>query len=239
MNIASLEQLDGVEGADLAALQALQLGNGTTKRQQHSQSSKQDDAKSLLTIDQEDEDEDLMDTPWNREELQSLRQAKRELEIIVIDQEKKLEDMVAFEDSDEFRMLVLELEEQRERLVSMEEEREGFKQTIADLQETVRKISSSPFGLRRSSSSQLLLQDMHGHNAGSAPGSPSLGATSTSANTASVPAARMKELEMIAQKERRLRVEEQGRSMGRIASLEAELTMLKAELSVRNLAGYS
>ncbi|KAG9323329.1 hypothetical protein KVV02_004537 [Mortierella alpina] len=236
MNIASLEHLDGVEGADLAALQALQRGNGTTKKHPPSQSSKQDDAKSLLTIDQEDEDEDLMDTPWNREELQSLRQAKRELEIIVIDQEKKLEDMVAFEDSDEFRMLVLELEEQRERLVAMEEEREGFKATIAELQETVRRTSSSPFGLRRSSSSQLLLQqDMHGgHSSGSAPGSPSLSATSTS-----LPAARVKELEMIAQKERRLRMEEQGRSMGRIASLEAELTMLKAELSVRNLAGYS
>ncbi|CAO3570000.1 unnamed protein product [Mortierella alpina] len=241
MNIASLEHLDGVEGADLAALQALQLGNGTAAKRQppHSPSSKQEDAKSLLTIDQDDEDEDLMDTPWNREELQSLRQAKRELEIIVIDQEKKLEDMVAFEDSDEFRMLVLELEEQRERLVAMEEEREGFKATIAELQETVQRTSSSSssFGLRRSSSSQLLLPDMHGYSSGSAPGSPSLSATST--NTTSLPAARMKELEMIAQKERRLRMEEQGRSMGRIASLEAQLTMLKAELSVRNLAGYS
>ncbi|KAF9966148.1 hypothetical protein BGZ70_003147, partial [Mortierella alpina] len=224
----------------LAALQALQRGNGTTKRQPpHSPSGQQGDAQSLLTIEQEDEDEDLMDTPWNREELQSLRQAKRELEIIVIDQEKKLEEMVAFEDSDEFRMLVLDLEEQRERLVAMEEEREGFKATISELQETVRRTSSSSssFGLRRSSSSQLLYQDMHGHAAGSAPGSPSLSATST--NTTSLSAARMKELEMIAQKERRLRMEEQGRSMGRIASLEAELTMLKAELSVRNLAGYS
>ncbi|KAF9287671.1 hypothetical protein BGZ68_001469 [Mortierella alpina] len=240
MNIASLEHLDGLEGADLAALQALQLGNGTNKRQQHLQAGKQDDAKSLLAIDQEDEDEDLMNTPWNREELQSLRQAKRELEIIVIDQEKKLEDMVAFEDSDEFRMLVLELEEQRERLVAMEEEREGFKATIAELQEAVRKSSSSPFKLRRSSSSQLLQQqqqDTHSYTTGSAPGSPSLGATSLGAT--SLQAARVKDLEMIAQKERRLRVEEQGRSMGRIASLEAELTMLRAELSVRNLAGYS
>ncbi|KAG0213124.1 hypothetical protein BGX28_004950 [Mortierella sp. GBA30] len=228
INIANLEHLDGVDGADLEALQALQAGNGA-KRQQSNSDSK-DDAKSILAIDHEDEDEDLMDTPWNRAELQSLRQAKRELEIIVIDQEKKLEDMTAFEDSDEFRNLILELEQQRERLVAMEEEREGFKATIVELQETIRRSSS----LRRSSSSQLLMDAAA--NGSSAPGSPSMTATTTGTSSQ---ATRIREMEMFAQRERQLRMEEQRRNMGRIASLEAELTTLKAELSVCNLAGYS
>jgi hypothetical protein len=55
---------------------------------------------------------------------------------------------------------------------------------------------------------------------------------------AAAAAARIREVEHVAQKERRLRMEEQTRNMGRIASLEAELTMLKAELSVRNLADF-
>ncbi|KAG0374803.1 hypothetical protein BGX24_009912 [Mortierella sp. AD032] len=131
------------------------------------------------------DDEDLMDTPWNRAELHSLRQAKRELEIVVIEQEKKLEDMVAFEDSDEFRNLVLELEEHRERLVGMEEEREGLRATITELRNNARRIQ---------------------------------------------------ELEQMVQRERKLRMEEQARSMGRIASLEAEVTILKAEQSILDIS---
>ncbi|KAG0275586.1 hypothetical protein BGZ95_008613 [Linnemannia exigua] len=154
-----------------------------------------DDTTSLLILpdgeqlplndDEMYDDEDLMDTPWNRAELHSLRQAKRELEIVVIEQEKKLEDMVAFEDSDEFRNLVLELEEHRERLVGMEEEREGLKATITELRNSVRRIQ---------------------------------------------------ELEQMVQRERKLRMEEQARNMGRIASLEAEVTILKAEQSILDLS---
>ncbi|KAG0318073.1 hypothetical protein BG000_004353, partial [Podila horticola] len=111
-----------------------------------------EDTKSLLNlesehlaIDDESEDEDLMDTPWNRAELQSLRQAKRELEIVVIDQEKKLEEMsvVAFsalEDSEEFKILILELEEHKERILGMEEEREALKATVTELRNAVRKL---------------------------------------------------------------------------------------------------
>ncbi|KAI1295064.1 hypothetical protein EDD11_008038 [Mortierella claussenii] len=93
-----------------------------------------------LAIDDEEEDEYLMDTPWNRNELVSLRQAKRELEIVVIEQEKKLEEMVAFEDSEEFRSLMLEMKEQCEKILMMEEEREGFKTTITELRKRVHEL---------------------------------------------------------------------------------------------------
>ncbi|KAF9195125.1 hypothetical protein BGZ51_004552 [Haplosporangium sp. Z 767] len=229
VNVNSLDHLDGVDGADLAALKALQ-NNHTNDAKQTQDGVQRVDSKG------ESEDDELMDTPWNREELQSLRQAKRELEIIVIEQEKKLEDMVAFEDSDEFQNLILEFEEQRERFVVMEEERDGLRSMVAELQNKIRRLEL------RSSSSPSLQMDS-GVSAGSGmagSSSPSLTPTATSATmSGGAAAARIKELEMIAQKERRLRMEEQGRNMGRIASLEAELTMMKAELSVRNLAGFS
>ncbi|KAK5815429.1 P-loop containing nucleoside triphosphate hydrolase protein [Linnemannia elongata] len=229
MNIKNLEEFDGVDGGDLAALKALQ------QQQQHPE--KQDRAlqrldsrgsgKSALAIDDEDEDEELKDTPWNRAELQSLRQAKRELEIVVMDQERKLEDMVAFEDSDEFRELIIEMEEQREKIVAMEEEREGFRIMITELRNTIRKME-----IAGSSST-------NGSSAAAGAGSGASASASSAASTmAAAAAARIREVEQVAQKERRLRMEEQTRNMGRIASLEAELTMLKAELSVRNLADF-
>ncbi|KAG0371205.1 hypothetical protein BGZ54_008945 [Gamsiella multidivaricata] len=230
VNVHALAHLDGADGADLMALRTLQEKQGeggqpqstfagSISTQVKGSASSENGSSSFLGPNNTYEDEDLMDTPWNREELQSLRQAKRELEIIVIEQEKKLEDMVAFEDSDDFRNLVLELEEQREKILAMEEERESQRVTVAELRNTIRKME-----LRQSG-----------------PGTASAGFPGTGAAAVSLAAAgaRIKDLEMVAQKERRLRMEEQSRNMGRITSLEAELTMMKAELSVRNLAAFS
>ncbi|KAG0044527.1 hypothetical protein BGZ83_010252 [Gryganskiella cystojenkinii] len=204
-----------------------------------------------LAIDDEEEDHDLMDTPWNRSELISLRQAKRELEIVVIEQEKKLEDMIAFEDSEEFRNLVLELEEQRERILSMEEERETLKSTIADQRNTIRRLEldqaegKSSLGDHPIHVNAAALGGMAGAKAiqgTSVPTSPSITALSTSPSTASsstfgtvmaAAAGKIQELEVLLQRERRLRMEEQTQSMTRIASLEADLTILRAERSVQ------
>ncbi|KAG0094867.1 hypothetical protein BGZ93_006682 [Podila epicladia] len=201
----------------------------------------------------EEDDLDLMDTPWNRSELQSLRQAKRELEIVVIDQEKKIEDLIAlsssysrsttptppqpptaFEDSDEFRNLVLELEEQREHILSMDEERERYKAALIEMRNRMRRMEMENQQLKASAQAK-----MNGSSNGLSNGSHE---TALSASELSqLPpqlAAKFKDLDATAQKERRLRLEDQQRSMARIASLEAELTMLKAEMSVRDLAGY-
>ncbi|KAG0331305.1 hypothetical protein BG000_011034 [Podila horticola] len=202
----------------------------------------------------EEDDLDLMDTPWNRSELQSLRQAKRELEIVVIDQEKKIEDLIAlsssysrsttptppqppiiaFEDSDEFRNLVLELEEQREHILSMDEEREGYKAAMTEMRNRMRRMDMENQQLKASAQSKA-----NGSSNGYSNGSHET-ALSVSELSQLPPqlAAKIKDLDATAQKERRLRLEDQQRSMGRIASLEAELTMLKAEMSVRDLAGY-
>ncbi|KAF9114007.1 hypothetical protein BGX27_000335 [Mortierella sp. AM989] len=218
-NIHSLEQAFGAKSGDLEALKALQRKQGdgqSTPRQETF--SRTDNARF-----NDDDDEDLMDTPWNREELKSLRQAKRELEIIVIEQEEKLKDMVAFEDSDEFTDLVLELQEHREKVVAMEEEREGNRLTITELRNKIRKLE-----LKQSASDSVTpLTSSAGGMMGS-----SVGSTQHLA----IAAAKIKELESFAHKERRLRLEEQERNTGRIASLETELTLLRAELSVRNLA---
>lgn len=193
-----------------------------------------------LPIDDYDDDDDLMDTPWNRTELHSLRQAKRELEIVVIEQEKKLEDMVAFEDSDEFRNLVLELEEHREKIVGMEEEREGLRATITELRNNLRRFELAK-GLENGNENGV---GGGGRIPFSPPGSPSPSlsspaqsvTTTTMSNTMNVAAAsRIQELEQMFLREKKLRMEEQARNMGRIASLEAEVTILKAEQSIQDL----
>ncbi|KAG0047913.1 hypothetical protein BGZ83_007109 [Gryganskiella cystojenkinii] len=244
MNLTELEHLDnGGEDGDLAALLALQKKPDMTSLQPNGHAVEDDDAKSLLVLapGDSDDEEDAVVTPSRdaaaldsemlemRSELQSLRQAKRELEIVVMDQEKKLEDLVAFEDSDDFRNLVLELEEQREKIVTLEEEKELAFNAITELRNQVRKLEYS-----RSSTPPPL-----SGGGGMVGGIPSAPPTPTASLSDGSSASKIRELELIAQKEKRLRMTEQSRSMGRIASLEAELTMLKAELSVRNLAGYS
>ncbi|KAF9579272.1 hypothetical protein BGW38_004531 [Lunasporangiospora selenospora] len=213
MSINSLNA-DGspTDAEDLAAILAMQQKNGHAPPPRDRTRT----VSGLLPIEDgdEDQDESLMDTPWSRAELKSLRQAKRELEIVVMDQERKIEEMVAFEDSDEFRNIILELEAQREKIVLMEEEREGFRSTVHELRSTIRKLE---------------LRQQHSGSAGAG------------GNASGLPVetlGRIKDLEMAAQRERRHRLEEQSRHMGKITSLEAELTMLRAELSVRDLAGY-
>lgn len=248
MNLTELEHLDaGGENGDLAALLALQKKQHSTTLLQQSNgiSTEDDDSKSLLVLapgDSDDEDEETRSLPAvksavleaelleMRSDLQSLRQAKRELEIVVVDQEKKIEDMVAFEDSDEFRNLVLELEEQRERIVALEEEKVMAFNTITELRNQVRKLEFSRLNGTPPSSSSLI---------NSAGGMASVPTMPSAPSSTAADSSRIRELEMMAQKEKRLRMTEQSRNMGRIASLEAELTMVKAELSVRNLAGYS
>ncbi|KAF9946907.1 hypothetical protein BGZ72_011043 [Mortierella alpina] len=194
----------------------------------------------LAIDDLDDDDEDLlMDTPWNRAELSELRQAKRELEIVVIDQEKKLEDMVAFEDSEEFRNLVIELEEQREKILTMEEEREAMRATITDFKNTIRKLE---WGLTENGGQSRGGTSLGGMAAASPNQTLSSADGSSSSSHSTAPAAlppaavsRIQELEAMLQREKKLRLEEQARSMSRIASLEAEVTILKAEQSVRGL----
>ncbi|KAF9128722.1 hypothetical protein BGW39_004817 [Mortierella sp. 14UC] len=254
-----------------ATTPAAPFSSATTTTTTTTKNDDMDDAASLLILpdgeqlplsDGDDiyDDDDLMDTPWNRAELHSLRQAKRELEIVVIEQERKLEDMVAFEDSDEFRNLVLELEEYRERLVGMEEEREGLKAMITELRNSVRQCELS-HGLENGPRNGVGAVGAEGGymtrvpfsppgSPSPLPSSPALSATTTTSTTtfSSTPASsianprvaaaanRIQELEQMVQRERKLRMEEQTRSMGRIASLEAEVTILKAEQSIHNLA---
>lgn len=209
-----------------------------------------EDTKSLLNleserlaIDDESEDEDLMDTPWNRAELQSLRQAKRELEIVVIDQEKKLEEMSvvasfsALEDSEEFKSLVLELEEYKERILGMEEERESLKAAVTELRNTVRRLEldqAQKEESRQQQQAMLSLASVGGVKTSPKSASPKP-RSSSSPSSSSSSSARTQELEQMLNKERKLRMEEQNRSMARIASLEADLTIMKFEISVREL----
>ncbi|KAF9367457.1 hypothetical protein CPC16_006468, partial [Podila verticillata] len=210
-----------------------------------------EDTKSLLNleserlaIDDESEDEDLMDTPWNRAELQSLRQAKRELEIVVIDQEKKLEEMSvvasfsALEDSEEFKSLVLELEEHKERILGMEEERESLKAAVTELRNAVRRLEldqAQKEETRQQQQAMMSLASVGGMKTSPKLASPKSRSSSSPSSTSSLSSARIQELEQMLNKERKLRMDEQNRSMARIASLEADLTIMKVENSVRGL----
>ncbi|KAF9978611.1 hypothetical protein BGZ73_001527 [Actinomortierella ambigua] len=193
----------------------------------------------------DDSSDNLEDTPWNRAELQNLRQTNRELEIVVIEQEQKIQDMVAFEDSDDFRNMVLELEDQRMRIIEKEEECEGLKAKVAELQNTVRKLElqrqqEGDPTINSTSSSSLASANGTAYTPSSSPSSPSSSALGGPIDSdMQEPLNRIQELEQLLLKERRMRIEEQSRSLGRIASLEAELTIVKAELSVQQLhAGY-
>ncbi|KAF9360382.1 hypothetical protein BGX26_009629 [Mortierella sp. AD094] len=253
---ASIMNLNGMSWQDGAALGGGNGANNTNKRfskdirstvaaggisANRGDPMDKDDAASImlpdgeqLAIDDEEEDEDLMDTPWNRSELISLRQAKRELEIVVIEQEKKLEEMVSFEDSEEFRNLIIEMEEQREKILLMEEEREGYKATITELRNAVRRQELERFeGTNGSVGNNGIVAIATSTPPTSSPSSPSLGSTATT--IAAAAAGKIHELEQMLQRERKLRMEEQARNMGRVASLEAEVTILKAEQSVRDL----
>ncbi|KAG0084767.1 NADH-ubiquinone oxidoreductase chain 1 [Podila epicladia] len=212
------------------------------------QNANDEDTKSLLNlenehlaIDDESEDEDLMDTPWNRAELASLRQAKRELEIVVIDQEKKLEEMsvVAFstlEDSEEFKTMILELEEHKERILGMEEEREALKATVTELRNAVRKLELDQVQKEESRQQQQAMRSLASVGARKGSSTSSSSSSPSSPGRSSSPSqSKIQELEQMLSKERRLRMEEQNRSMTRIASLEADLTIMKAEISVRGL----
>ncbi|KAF9941595.1 hypothetical protein BGZ65_002574 [Modicella reniformis] len=207
MNTHETKPMNGVNGADVAALKARPQGNGGVGDRQSTLVK----SSSLSSIQGAGDDDDLMDTPWNREELQNLRKAKFELEIIVREKDKKLEDMVAFEDSDELRSMIIEMEEQREKIVTMDEEREVFKRTIRELE---LKHQSSSFA---DSSSSL---------------------AAAAARIRELEATVQKE-QQLRMKEQRLRLEEHNRNMGRIASLEAELNHMRSELYVHNLAAFS
>ncbi|KAF9163010.1 hypothetical protein DFQ26_003043 [Actinomortierella ambigua] len=262
---ASIMNLNAL-GNDPQAMQALKQLQADSANQQQPMSP-QDDVLSRhvrggeasiggeeppFSVDVDDEEtalsDDLEDTPWNRAELQSLRQAKRELEIIVIEQEQKIQDMVAFEDSEDFRNMVLELEEQRMHIIEKEEECEGLKAKVAEQQNVIRKLELHQHQLegggatKKSTSSSSLASSTNGtvYTPSSLPSSPSSSATGGPfENDMLEPLNRIQELEQLLLKERRMRIEEQSRSLGRIASLEAELTIVKAELNVQQLhAGY-
>ncbi|KAF9918731.1 hypothetical protein BX616_006261 [Lobosporangium transversale] len=229
MSAHSLEPISETgNNVDITAPRSIQLGKGDkAARSLPNAGLTGDDNKSYLNLNEdENEDDDLLDTPWNREELRNLRQVKRELEVVVVAQTKKLEDVlnsVPFEDSDEFRDMVIEMEEQREEIVTLKEERERLRMKVTELKNTIRRMEQG------GSSSTSLSSDAADMTSGS------LGRSTDPGTPVN---AKIKELEMIAQKERRLRMDEQARSMGRIDSLEAKLTMLKAELSVYKLAAY-
>lgn len=197
-SIASMQDLGkGLDGADTPAQRAL--------HQQHQQGG----------------DDELMDTPWNREELVKLRKANRELEIIVIEQDKKLEDMVAFEQSDEFANIMLEMERQHEKIITMEEERDVFKRTIREM--------------------ELKLEQQH-QQIQSLASNDASGKSSSSSSLAAA-AAQIRELKVSVQKEKELRLNEQQlrlddhkRNMARIASLEADLRVERSNMQVHNLA---
>ncbi|KAF9434738.1 hypothetical protein BGZ76_007519 [Entomortierella beljakovae] len=201
----------------------------------------QDDTASILlpegeqlAIDDEAEDEDLLDTPWNRSELASLRQAKRELEIVVIEQEKRLEEMVSFEDSEDFQNLIIELEEQRERILQMEEERERLRAGNTELRNSLRRFELERLeGGNGNNSSNGIIAIATSTPPTSSPSSPSLNSAATT--MAAAAASKIHELEQLLHRERKLRAEEQGRNMSRVASLEAEVSILRAEQSVRDL----
>ncbi|KAG0349143.1 hypothetical protein BG004_001567 [Podila humilis] len=299
-----LVQGSGSEAEALLFLQA-KNNNGSTV----SSTGGLDDAMAKMSLhsgstgavneNDDDDDEDLMDTPWNRSELQSLRQAKRELEIIVMDQENKIEDLIAlssstysrsttptpqqqqqqlhpqaagggganmsnlYQDEEEFKELVFELEQQRQQIESWEEEREKERATMVEMRNRMRRFEMENQQLKSQlqqggGGARVVSSGYNGSPNSSSMSSSSFGSMKNGNNnsdtTISVSATRLsaeeiaslppqvlakvKELEMTAQKERRMRMEDQQRSMGRIASLEADLTIMKAQMSVQNLAGY-
>ncbi|KAI8811694.1 hypothetical protein BJ742DRAFT_126880 [Cladochytrium replicatum] len=152
-------------------------------------------------------------------EVQKLRKANEQLEIVCQDQAEKLEmlerqllaekgsrsrsrtppDQFKFEESSMYRKMRLEIEEQRRQIAEL---RAATPQIIQERKQSVTSMGTPHFG--RSSSTD--------------PGSP-----------------RVKDLEIALDKERRARNDMQAELLEKIASLEAELAIAKTELSVAAL----
>lgn len=119
------------------------------------------------------------------------------------------------------------IEEQKEMIIELEDERRASRSLVADLKNKIRKLEMAQFELAEADS--LGPGSQRAQALKSPPGSRSRSRDVAQSER------KVREVEGLLEKERKARAEEQHQSTERIASLEAELTITKAELSVAKL----
>ncbi|KAL7748632.1 Kinesin-like protein kip2 [Sorochytrium milnesiophthora] len=158
------------------------------------------------------------------EELVKLKQSNRELEIVVVEQEEKIQQL-----EDQLNQMALEHEQTSNIPTDAAERIDDLDRELAAHRDMLEELTHENHSLKHTIAElkdQLRQRDMQSFE-------------KLEAQTAAVPSAhdaeRTQELEFMYENERRLRVEEQQRNRDRIGALESELAVIKAELSVAQL----
>ncbi|KAJ1547142.1 hypothetical protein HK405_006564 [Cladochytrium tenue] len=182
-----------------------------------------------------DADKAIQSTEELKEELHRLRKQNEEMDIVIAEQNEKLELLesgkgaannasapgASFEDTPRYQEMSLLLSQQRQTLEDRDSLVRALKTQIQELRSQVRQLELNEFEhLEQLAAAGISKRD-------------SIVSKRSSLTSESV-AARVRELEAALDRERRLREDEQTKSADTIANLESELTMLKVELDVAN-----
>ncbi|KAJ1567750.1 NADH-ubiquinone oxidoreductase chain 1, partial [Cladochytrium tenue] len=182
-----------------------------------------------------DADKAIQSTEELKEELHRLRKQNEEMDIVIAEQNEKLELLesgkgaannasapgASFEDTPRYQEMSLLLSQQRQTLEDRDSLVRALKTQIQELRSQVRQLELNEFEhLEQLAAAGISKRD-------------SIVSKRSSLTSESV-AARVRELEATLDRERRLREEEQTKAASTIGNLESELTMLKVELDVAN-----
>lgn len=205
------------------------------------------------------------ETPGNKdEELMKLRNVNREMEIILKEQEEKITQLqsmisggnpadntsrstspVSSQTQYELQLATQRIQELESAITDSEDfirelstENREFKTMIMELKNKIRKMELSQFENAEVATSQpstpsSTIDSFTDSLQSSQNQAPTIPRRSSKRDVETT--ARLREAEYLLEKERKLRLEEQSKMHDRIASLEAELTITKAELSVAQL----
>ncbi|KAI9230034.1 MAG: hypothetical protein DHS80DRAFT_29269, partial [Piptocephalis tieghemiana] len=171
---------------------------------------------------------------WSKQRLAELEDqlatTKEELQGVHAHVERDLSSrypMAHFQGSQQQTEMNQAIEEQKEMIIELEDERRASRSLVADLKNKIRKLEMAQFELAEADS--LGPGSQRAQALKSPPGSRSRSRDVAQSER------KVREVEGLLEKERKARAEEQHQSTERIASLEAELTITKAELSVAKL----
>lgn len=186
----------------------------------------------------------------DRAEISKLRKANAELEIIVKEQATKIDRLreeieaelrskygTPFDQTVEYSEMKEEVNELREAITEKDDELHNARSLISELRASVRKTELAQFEEAESHIQERTRpQTPLVHKNGSTPSLMTAASTGTSSKSVLDMSSKIRQLEMMLQNERKVRLDEQERYSDKITKMEAELTIAKAELSVSKLS---
>lgn len=189
-------------------------------------SSKDHEVQSAIASFSQNADLTIQSTEELKQENYHLKRQLEELEIVVAEQNEKLElrdnatCASSFEESQKYKDMTLIISQQRQSLEDRESLVRVLKSQIQELRAQVRNLELAEFEhLERSASS------------GSSNERDNIANNHANMNAESI-TMRIRELDSFLERERKLREDEQAKAADTIASLEAEMSMMRVELDI-------